>query len=101
MDYIKTWKEVMLRPSDFYSRMPMTGGYADPLTFAAISFIIRGILTVLFRSRVLTLVGMHDWIYSSSIFSTVIITPIESIVGLFIIALIFNLCLLYTSPSPR
>lgn len=44
MDYIKTWKEVILRPADFYSRMPTTGGYADPLTFAAISLIIYGLL---------------------------------------------------------
>ena len=39
MDYIKTWKEVILRPKDFYRRMPTTGEYANPLAFAAISFI--------------------------------------------------------------
>jgi hypothetical protein len=42
MDYIETWKEVILRPSDFYRRMPTTGGYADPLTFAAISYSYMG-----------------------------------------------------------
>ena len=46
MDYIGTWKEVMQRPSDFYRRMPETGGYADPLTFAAISLIIYALLTL-------------------------------------------------------
>jgi hypothetical protein len=45
MDYIETWKEVIQSPSDFYRRMSTTGGYADPLTFAAISFAISGILT--------------------------------------------------------
>lgn len=39
-NYFKTCKEVILSPSDFYRRMPTTGGYADPLTFAAISLII-------------------------------------------------------------
>ncbi len=47
MDYFKTWKEVMLRPSDFYRKMPTTGGYSEPLTFAAISYIISGLLTVI------------------------------------------------------
>jgi hypothetical protein len=44
MGYIETWKEVMQRPSDFFREMPKTGGYADPLTFAAISFIIYALL---------------------------------------------------------
>ena len=44
MNYIETCKEVILRPSDFYRKMPTTGGYTDPLTFAAISLIIFGLL---------------------------------------------------------
>jgi len=49
MDYIETWKEVILRPSDFYRKMPTSGGYAEPLTFAAISYFIYGLLAALFN----------------------------------------------------
>jgi hypothetical protein len=91
MDYIKTWKEVILRPSDFYRRMPTTGGYADPLTFALISSIINTLLFALVRPTMLTLVGMHVPRINLSIFSTVIILFIANIVSLFILALIFNL----------
>jgi hypothetical protein len=91
MDYIKTWKEVILRPSDFYRRMPTTGGYADPLTFATISFIINTLLFALVRPSMLTLVGMQVPRLTHFLFSTVIILFIANIVSLFILALIFNL----------
>ena len=41
----------------------------------------------------LTIVGMHGLRSNISTFLTVIITPIASIAGLFILALIFNLLL--------
>lgn len=44
MNYIKIWKEVTLTPSDFYSKMPPTGGYTEPLTFATINYLITGFL---------------------------------------------------------
>ena len=91
MDYIKTWKEVMLRPSDFYRRMQTTEEYTDPLTFVAISFIINALLVALVRPTMLTLVGMHVPRINFPIFSTVIISPIGGIVCVFILALIFNL----------
>jgi len=100
MDYIKTWKEVMLRPSDFYTRMQTTGEYTDPLTFVAISSIISGVLTSLVRDLMLTsgilpgmlaLIDMHYSRPDLSIFWIVMLAPISWIVGVFILALIFNL----------
>ena len=93
MGYIETWKEVMQSPSDFYRNMPKTGGYTDPLTFAAISFIIyaflAALLTVLFGP------GMYEGMYGSArglgffaILMTVIITPIAGIISIFIEAAI-------------
>ena len=106
MGYIETWKEVMQSPSDFYREMPKTGGYTDPLTFAAISFIIyaflAAILTVLFGPGMYmgwmhggTYGGMYEGMFGSSrglgfftILMTVIITPIAGIISLFIEAAI-------------
>lgn len=102
MGYIETWKEVMQRPSDFYRGMPKTGGYTDPLTFAAISFIIyallAALLTILFGSGT-HMGGMYDGMYEGmygsvrelgffAILMTVIITPIAGIISLFIEAAI-------------
>ncbi|WP_292387725.1 YIP1 family protein [Methanosarcina sp. UBA5] len=93
MGYIETWKEVMQSPSDFYREMPKTGGYADPLTFAAISFIIYALLAALLTA--LFGRGMYEGMYGSmrglgffAILMTVIITPIAGIISLFIEAAI-------------
>ncbi|MDY9925569.1 YIP1 family protein [Methanosarcina sp.] len=59
MDYIETWKEVIQKPSDFYRKMPTTGGYAEPLTFAAISYFIYGLLTALFNRGMMG--GMYGY----------------------------------------
>ncbi|RPJ72910.1 MAG: hypothetical protein EHM20_13095 [Alphaproteobacteria bacterium] len=102
MGYIETWKEVMQRPSDFYRRMPETGGYADPLTFAAISFIIYALLTALLAvlfGRQMYMEGMYGGMYDGmygdarglgffAILMSVIITPIAGIISLFIEAAI-------------
>ena len=110
MDYINTWKEVILRPSEFYRSMPKTGGYADPIIFAAISFILYGLLTVLLTALLTSLFGsgmytggmyggMYDGMYRGiyggvrefgflAILMTVIITPIGGIISLFIEAAI-------------
>jgi hypothetical protein len=100
MDYIKTWKEVMLRPSDFFKRMPTTGGYIDPLIFALISTVINVLLFTLFRYGMFTLgvrsslltLGIEQGLkFNFSVFSDVIEPFFISIVGTFIMALIFNL----------
>ncbi len=103
MGYIETWKEVMQTPSDFYKEMPKTGGYADPLTFAAISFIVYALLaalfTVLFGHGMYMDGSMYGGMYNGmyggmrglgffAILMTVIITPIAGIISLFIEAAI-------------
>ncbi len=90
MNYIKTWKEVILTPSDFYRKMPMTEGYADPLIFAIICIIINTLLVILVRPTLLTIVGIHDLTSSISMFSNMLIIPLGSVLSLFIFALIIN-----------
>jgi hypothetical protein len=80
MDYIETWKEVIQRPSVFYRKMPTTGGYADPLTFAAISYIIYGLLTAIFKIGIFSSRGFSF----SAMLGTIIVTPIAGIISLFI-----------------
>jgi hypothetical protein len=88
MDYIDTWKSVMQSPSEFYRKMPKTGGYADPLIFAAINFVVFGLMTALFNR------GMYGGIYGGRefgffiVFGSLIMTPIFGIIFIFIEALI-------------
>jgi len=104
MNFIETCKEVILKPSDFYRKMPTIGGYTDPLTFAAISFLIYGVISTLtgvLLSRVGYMNGMYGGmlgeIYgvgefsSSMIILYVIIVPILGIVILLIDAAILNI----------
>lgn len=59
INYIKTCKEVILRPSDFYRKMLTTGGYSDPLTFATICLIIFGLLNA-FIGLIIFKIGYED-----------------------------------------
>ena len=85
MDYIEIWKEVIQSPSDFYRGMSTTGGYADPLTFAAISFAISGILSALLSFGISGIFGMHGRGFSFlTLIGFVVATPILGIIGLLI-----------------
>ncbi|MCG7849624.1 MAG: YIP1 family protein [ANME-2 cluster archaeon] len=44
-DYVETLKKVLTNPEGFYSEMPKSGGFQEPLTFAAINFAILGLLS--------------------------------------------------------
>lgn len=59
MDYIKTCKEVILTPSDFYRRMPTSGGYSEPIIFAATSLIIGLLLEAIVSYGMFTF-GIHS-----------------------------------------
>ncbi|QQG39467.1 MAG: YIP1 family protein [Candidatus Aenigmatarchaeota archaeon] len=45
MGYVDNVKSVLIHPSEFFSKMPVTGGYAEPAKFAAINLAIGGLLS--------------------------------------------------------
>jgi len=51
IDYIEPWKNVLLRPSDFYRKMPKTGGYIDPVLFATVNLSISMLIYLFFNSE--------------------------------------------------
>ncbi|AKB30727.1 hypothetical protein MSSIH_0037 [Methanosarcina siciliae HI350] len=87
MDYIETWKEVIQRPSDFFRKMPTTGGYNDPLTFAALSYLIYGLLSGLFGRGIMGGMygysGFREFGFATAI-GTAIVAPIAGIISIFI-----------------
>jgi hypothetical protein len=46
---VETWKEVLLKPGEAFSRMKTTGGYTSPLLFNAIMVIIWAIFTLIYQ----------------------------------------------------
>ena len=91
MNYFKTWKEIVLRPSDFYKRMPINGGYIDPISFVVTNYIISVFIETLVRPRMLALIGIHELRHTVFSFIDVIETIIGGVIGLFILALILNI----------
>lgn len=83
IDYIDTWKEVMQKPSDFYRKMPITGGYIEPIVFASVSATMGAFIHFLFAP------GTDE--VKKSIFAVpmiAIIIPFAGILALFVDATI-------------
>ena len=76
-DFKNTWLKIMKTPAEFFEQMPTEGGYADPVKFAAISYLIAGIGLTLIS------LGMG--------FASIIILPIMGVIGLFIGGLIVHI----------
>ena len=75
-DFKNTWLKVMKTPAEFFEQMPTEGGYADPVKFAAIAYLIAGI-------------GMTIITFGMG-FASIIIMPVMGVVGLFIGGLILH-----------
>ncbi len=73
--WIRCWKEVVLRPRQFFDIMPTDGGYRNPLFFALICWVIGGILSAVVRTAP----------------ANIILLPITSFIGLFIMSAILHL----------
>lgn len=69
-DCVETWKEVLLRPSDFYREMPKTGGYIDPILFATVNLAISALFYLLFNSKAYI---FKDAVSSAPMFGAIII----------------------------
>ncbi|MDF1556815.1 MAG: YIP1 family protein [ANME-2 cluster archaeon] len=76
-NYVETLKKVLTNPEGFYSEMPKSGGYQEPLTFAAINFAIFGLLSGIIA---VILKGAS----ATSIVTVLIGAVVVGIIGLFI-----------------
>lgn len=70
--WVGCWKEVILRPREFFDVMPTDGGYRNPLFFALICWVIGGILSAAVRVRP----------------ASIVLFPAAAFVGLLIVSVI-------------
>jgi hypothetical protein len=92
--FIRTVREVLLNPVNFYRGVPRQGNFLSPVLFAAIcsliSAVIGGILGFILRVALGNAVGGSF----GRLVSTIIGAPIGTIIGLFIGAAIYHLLVL-------
>jgi hypothetical protein len=76
--YYETGMAIILKPMEFFQKMPVTGGYKDPLIFALITAVVMGLgLTIITLG-----VG----------FLAIIFAPVAVTISVFLAALLLLLC---------
>ncbi len=96
-----TLKESLLRPSDFFRKMPVTGGLGSPLIYAMIWGTLGMMFTVVWQiisGGVLEMMvkppGMKQEFGPEYLLALAILSPLFVIIGLFIGSGILHLCLM-------
>ena len=117
---VETTQEVLLRPADFFARMPVTGGVGGPLLYAVIlgylGLVAATVYNLVFRSVVGSLrSGFHQFggrmaeleriqhFLEGGAFTVVqlVTGPIWIVIGVFVAAGILHVLLMVVGASPR
>jgi len=85
-DFKETWLKVIRSPGDFFAQMPTEGGYADPVKFAAINYLIAGIIFMAIQFAFQYTIGGINFAIISlpMVFASFIGALIIGFIGLFI-----------------
>ncbi len=85
-DFKNTWLKVIRSPGDFFAQMPTEGGYADPVKFAAINYLIAGISWMIIQFTFQYMIGNMNIAITSlpMVFVSFIGALIIGFIGLFI-----------------
>jgi hypothetical protein len=92
-DITNTWLKVIKTPGDFFMQMPAKGGYADPVKFAVICYLIAGIFMAIIPLAAYFLfagIGITEITLIIG-FSSILFIPVIGVIGLFIGALILHI----------
>ena len=92
-DFMNTWLKVIKTPADFFTQMPTNGGYADPVKFAVICYLIAGVAMAIIQFAAqffLAGVGITEITLIMGFFYIIVI-PIIGVIGLFIGAIILHI----------
>ncbi len=86
--FFRTWKKVLLSPSEFYSSMPISGGYVEPFKFAFICvspIMVMNILVSIYEGSLFSLITIPV-IYVVGLFSTLVLESFLVMIASFIFA---------------
>lgn len=92
-DFKNTWLKVIKTPGEFFMQMPAKGGYADPVKFAVVCYLIAGIFMAIIPLAAYFLfagIGITEITLIIG-FSSILFIPVIGVIGLFIGALILHI----------
>src|SRR5665648_74128 len=72
---LKTMKEVIISPSEFFRKMPKSGGFVDPIIFVAGIGVIVGVINL-----ILSVVGLGFAASFGRALLFVVITPVFAVI---------------------
>jgi hypothetical protein len=88
-DFKNTWLKVINTPTNFFEQMPVEGGYADPVKFAVISYIIAG-TGIVVMALGLGFITLNLEALKVGFFS-IIVLPMIGIVSLFLEGILLHI----------
>lgn len=77
----------MKSPSYFYSEMPKTGGYTDPIIFAAVNVAIYSLFYLLFNPGAYDVKGFS----SPMVFAVALLAPVAGVIALLLDATLLHI----------
>lgn len=81
---IKDSKAVLLNPKDYFTKMPVTGGFVEPIIKVLIYGVIIGIFSFIWSLTGLGISGTPSWLGGGGGFTALIGSIIFAVIGLFI-----------------
>ncbi len=106
MATLKTIKQVLLQPTEFFRNMPVTGGLSKPLGFAMLLGFINVLFSMVYQYLFMGM-GMEEMpsgfsnIFGGMMLGFIIAAPLLVAIGLFINAFFYNLALRVFKASPN
>jgi hypothetical protein len=99
--FLTTLKEVLLSPTQFYRRMPATGGFKSPLIFGLILGVLGGVLGLAWQQVLMLRLGQFPEIGTTHLVGITIGLPLIVLVALYLGSAIIHLCLMVVGGNRR
>ncbi len=99
--FLTTLKEVLLSPTQFYRRMPTSGGVTSPLIFALILGVLGGVLGLAWQWVFMLRLGQFQEISTTHLVGITIGLPLIVLLTLYLGSAMIHLCLMVVGGNRR
>ncbi len=99
--FLSTLKGALLSPTQFYRRMPMKGGFKNPLIFGLILGVLGGVLGMAWQRVFMFRLGQFPELSTTHLVGITIGLPLIVLVTLYLGSAIIHLCLMLVGGNRR